>query len=1036
MFFLHSANNTESLLAHLSTVFRAQPLDSFFDRECFLIQSLGMERMLSQYLAQEFSTWSHFEFLFPANFFATLTRLLAPSPSTDYFDRTILTWRIESLLRTVDDPVYTPLQIYLQPPNLHLKRFQLARSLAALFDQYQIMRPDMLEAWQNGETFYHSAHEPWQRALWQEICAIQGSHHRGALWLQLIEMLNSTPIDQLHGKLPKRISIFGIHSLPPLFLECLQALSRHCDIHLYLLSPTQSYWADLPGKSQRAEQESLQDAHPLLATLGQQGREFQQLILEQLQFDSDFESFAEHNAETLLQQLQNDILNNTPSIAPERQDDSISIHSCHSRLRETEVIKDQILAELENDNSLNLRDIVVMAPDIQLYEPFINAVFNDIQHSIADRNLRLSNPILDTLLQFLHLCQSRFGWQEVLDLLEQPGVYPRFGLNEADLDRIRHWIADTRTRWGQSGQHKSTLGLPPLEQNTWQHTLDRLLMGYASSDSDQFIDDTLPYPHIEGLSAETLGGLNDFLQFLFHASTDLQTDMPLADWQQRLLEYTALLTDENLTQERLQLHELLLQLAHFAEIHSHPVSLNVIIHWLETTLSEQKTAQGFLRGHLTFCSMLPMRAIPFKIIVLLGMNDGEFPAQDRTPAFDLLANNYRIGDRSRRHDDRYQFLETLLSARKKLIISYIGQSLQHNDDIPPSVIISELIDVLQKDYQIAEPVTKHPLQAFSPSYFDNSHPQLFSFDSRHCNTAIQLLHANNDHQPWWQGEVDTLSSHTIEISDLMAFFRHPQKYFLQRQLDLHIAEIEKATEEREPFALEPLDRYSIKQEWLDCLLNQKPFSIKKLQAEGRWPQGSPGEIQFQHMQPAIQTFAEQILQLKLGEAIPAQMLDFQYDDYRIVGKLDNLYTHGSLIYRLSSLKGKDFMQAWLHHLLINQVSPQATYLLSEDHTLCFKPETDNSALAQLLKLYNQGQSRPDVFFTEAAFCYLQQSIKSKAKISPLAYSIKTLSDNLQYEPELRQLYPDQQALETVLNQDFANLCESLLLPTWKHSHDI
>ena len=995
-----------------------------------------MERMLSQYLAQEFSTWSHFEFLFPANFFATLSQLLIPSPATDYFDRAILTWRIESLLRTIDAPVYTPLQIYLQSPNLPLKRFQLARSLAALFDQYQIMRPDMLAAWQNDETFYQSTHEPWQRALWQEICAIQGNQHRGALWLKLIETLKSAPDGQLHDKLPRRISIFGIHSLPPLFLECLQALSRHCDIHLYLLSPTQTYWADLPGKSQRAEQASLLDAHPLLAALGQQGREFQQLILEQLQFDSDFESFAEHNAETLLQQLQNDILNNTSSIAPELQDDSISIHSCHFRLRETEVIKDQILAELEKNNNLNLRDIVVMAPDIQRYEPFITAVFNDIQHSIADRSLRLSNPILDTLLQFLHLCQSRFGWQEVLDLLEQPSVYPRFGLNEADLDRIRYWTADTRTRWGQSGQHKTALGLPPLEQNTWQHSLNRLLMGYACSEPDQFIEKTLPYPHIEGLSAETLGGFNDFLQLLFATRTQLQTDMPLADWQQWLLEYTALLTDENLAQQRQQVHELIMQLTHFADIHTHAVTLDVIIHWLETTLSEQKTAQGFLRGHLTFCSMLPMRAIPFKVIVLLGMNDGEFPAQERTPAFDLLANNYRTGDRSRRHDDRYQFLETLLSARKKLIISYIGQSLQHNDNIPPSVIISELIDVLQKDYKITEPVTKHPLQAFSPRYFDNSQPRLFSFDARHCNTATQLLHADENRQPWWQGEIETPSTHTIEISDLMAFFRHPQKYFLQRQLDLHIAEIEKATEEREPFALEPLDRYNIKQEWLDCLLHQKPFPIKKLQAEGRWPQGSPGEIQFQHMQPGIQIFAEQILQLKLGEALPAQMLDFQYNDYRIVGKLDNLYRHGSLIYRLSPLKGKDFMQAWLHHLLINQLTPQATYLISEDHTLCFKAETNHPALARLLAVYRQGQSRPDAFFTEAAFYYLQQSLKPKAKIPPLAHSLKTLADKLQHEPELRQLYPDQEALETVLNQDFADLCESLFLPAWIHCHDI
>ncbi len=1042
MFILHSSNKTENLLAHLLAILNNKPLSDPFAKECFLIQSQGMERWLSQQLANEFKVWGNYQFLFPGKFFSRLAQQLDSRLNDEAFDRQLMLWRFEAALRHLDDDVFIPLQHYLSGKNIALKRFQLAQQLSQLFDQYQVMRPDMLACWQQGQRLYTATEEGWQCALWQKITESTGHKHRGALWLDLIDKFNEAEAGFYQSCLPERVSIFGVHSLPPLFLSYLQGLSRHCDVHFYLLNPSQVFWGDAPSKKLRARLKNF-DGHPLLSTLGQQGREFQQMILEQVQFDLDPDSFEENvasdksNKPNNLQQLQNDILANRQPDMVLQNDGSISIHACHSRRREVEVIKNQVLAALENDTELELRNIVIMAPDIQVYEPFIAAVFEDIQHTIADRSLRLSNTCLDTFIRFLRLSQSRLGWQSVLDLLEQPLVYCHFDLSEADLDLIRYWIRDTRVRWGQSATHKQELGLPPLSENTWQAALDRLLMGYAVANDDIFVDDVLPYIHIEGSSAQALGGLHDFLQMLFKAGRDLKRPQSLSEWSQLLFRYADELLAESNTLERQQLNELLQELGeHFASVHNLPLSLEVIISWLEGTVSERKSANGFLRGQLTFCSMLPMRSIPFKVIVLLGMNDAEFPKIDRQPTFDLMAQNFRLGDRSHRADDRYQFLEILLSARQQLIISYIGQSIQQNDDIPPSVIVTELLDVLSENYQLNDLLVRHPLQAFSRRYFNQSNERLFSYEQSDCETAMQLHQDKTQMSPWWQGDIVVNQPEIIEIAELLAFFRHPQRYFMLRQLGLRFHGPEVEPQEREPFALDFLDNYGIQQEWIERECHTSTLPLSKLQAQGRWLSGSLGQLEYARKQLAIQQFVNKIHGKALGEALPNRMIDIEINGLRITGKLTHLYQKGSLIYRYSALKGKDFINAWLHHLLMNQIVEQDTWLLSSDYDLCFKSQ-ENAALQTLIELFLQGQHRPDVFFTEAAFHYCRQTAKTKVShkkmTDPLLYALQKMLECIEkpYEAELRQLFNTPETLTAVFNQDFEQQCQSLLLPIWE-----
>lgn len=1041
MFILHSSNKSENLLQHLTTVLRSAPLSSAFSSEVFLIQSQGMERWLAQQLAEQFQVFGNFEFLFPGRFFNTLAEHLDSTLHTQFFDRDVMVWRIEKQLRQLEDDVFLPLQQYLTGANITRKRFQLAQQLAMIFDQYQLMRPDLLDAWQQQKLLYDTAAERWQRALWQNIIAQQDSPHRGILWQQCITKLNQSKSGEFSTQLPQRVTIFGVNTMPPLFLEFLQGLARHCDVHFYLLNPAEQYWADLLSKRQRARIAlQSQMGHPLLETLGQQGREFQEMLL-QLDFAAQFDSFAANPGNTNLQRLQNDMLQNQLSAQALKADGSIGVHACHTRMREVQVLKDQLLQTLEKNPQIQLRDMVVMAPDIQHYAPYISAVFADLPHAIADRSLRMSNVLLDSFINLLHLSCSRLGWQSVLDLLQQPCIYPSFGLSLTDLERIQHWVEDCHVRWGRNAEHKTELGLPAQPENTWESMLQRLLMGYAIADDSEFVAHILPYADIEGSSAQALGGLYDFLQLLFSTSRLLNQPCSLADWSQRLMQLATQLfgdMEHDYLPEKTQLLSLLQELDYnYSEIHKEDVSVDVIIAWLESSLSEHKSTQGFLRGQLTFCSLLPMRSIPFKVIGLLGMNEGEFPKQNRQATFDLLTQELRLGDRSRRADDRYQFLEVLLSARQQLIITYIGLSISDNQAIPPAVVICELLDVLLGPYQLQDLVQHHPLQAFSSRYFD-SNTGFFSYDQGHCATAKALTQDRQPARIWWQGTLPEDAEQSIDLSDFFSFFRHPQKYFLKRQLGLCYLGIGAVAEEREPFQLNSLESYLVYQHWIASELRDEHLSLQKLQALGLWPSGVQGELAYLRDHSQVIEFSARIMQKQIGSLLPAQPVDIMVGDYRLIGKLENCYTHGSLLYRYANLKGSDLLLAWLHHILINTTQEHSTRLLSKDNDLCWTSEQASAnALQPWLNIYLQGRLQPDVLFVETAYAYLMQSIKllnsSRSKTPALETAHSYLFDQIHHghDKAMQRLFSQLDDVSLLLGAEFEHACQTLWLPLWQ-----
>ncbi len=1057
MFYLHASNRTENLLQHLGAVIRADTGRDFFAREIFLIQSQGMERMVCQTMADEFRSFCNFEFMFPLHFLSFVAEKIGLRSTSDSYDRQILTWRIEAQLRDLSHQNFNQIRSYLTGNNSELKRYQLSRKLANIFDQYQVMRPEMLDEWTENRTITDLPAEEWQVELWLRLTADpKGGDHRGLLLRQVIDRLKSE--QRFNPLLPSRISVLGLHIMPPVFLEFLSSLSNHCDVHLFILSPCKNYWGDMETKRRqlnRSFQFSLHqenngepeedEKHPLLAGLGQQGRYLQKMMLENVDFEVEFESFedplAETESATLLQTLQSDLLHGElPVRLPpffRSCDSSVAIVSCHSAFREITVLRDHLLRLLYEDHSLQLRDIIVMAPDIQEYASLIPAVFDDIQYSIADFSLQRKNIYINAFLSFLNLFKGRFGWSEIMDLLRQQVVYTNFALTPTDLDSVQQWVLGSGIRWGLSTEQRKQAGVH-FSEATWSAGLERLLMGYAI-DSEEFVGGVLPFSSIEGSEAEMLGGLCQFIDIVERTRTYFLSDHKLDDWSVVLLDAMEELFGESDHKDYVELQHILSEpAAHYSMFHDDNVNFDVILEWFKSFVQESRSSSGFLRGRLTFCSMLPMRSVPFRVVCLLGLNDGHFPKNTNRSTFDLMGQEFRPGDRSARDDDRYQFLEAILAARSNLYISYIGQSIRTNEAVPPSVVVTEFLDVLEGAYGVEDGVVAHPLHPFNKDYFDGRRETgLFSYNHYHCRTAEKLQRGIVPLESWWQGELEG-EIEQVDFNDLLNFYRNPQGWFVGNCLGVHLAKDQDFPEERELFDLAGLEKYTVEQEIVGkSLAGREVDFLAELKVEGRWPLGRPGAIQYRDKLEELGAFIDLAREQEMGERTADNIFELQVGRYTLTGTLSNLYEEGVMLLRYADLKAKDLLAGWLHHLVANTVLGEIkSTIVSADTVLSFFPGDSSPGLEQLLDHFISGCLKPSPLYIEPALNYCRLLTNGKNKEWALGKSEVILQRTLEkgYEPSWNLLLRGQEE-EPVLGAEFETLCLEIMYPVWSMANE-
>ncbi|MBN1140571.1 MAG: exodeoxyribonuclease V subunit gamma [Deltaproteobacteria bacterium] len=994
-FHLYTGNRLETLLEALAEVLQKNPPQPL-DPTLILVQSKGMESWLSLNLARRFGIWANFAFPFPnALIDALLTAALGEEPEKDPFDRDRMTLSLLDLLpQLATQPRFDSLKHFLTGEAPDLKTYQLARRLAHLFDQYSIYRPDLLLSWERGEE------TDWQAELWRQWVAANPAPHRARRQREFLRRCQTGHLPS--GVFPAALNIFGVSALPPYHIEVLAAAARFCPVHLFLLNPCQEFWLDLSSPKTAARREAsapeafealhYEVSQPLLASWGRSGRDFFGLLWEQGEL-SQFDLFQEPGENTLLAALQGDLLHlhdrtiQSEKTAVAAGDRSLQIHSCHSPLREIEALHDFLLGCFQDLHGLTPGDILVMAPDIGTYAPYIAAVFKTpsvpgrrLPFSVADLGVRRENRLASLFLELLALRNSRCGAPQVFDLLEAPPIMSRFGCQHQDLDRIRVWVEETRVRWGLDAADRARFGIPPFQENSWGAALDRLLLGHALPDAGGLFEGILPYDAGEGENAAILGRLADFIAAVAEHMEALRLPRSMRDWGEQFLWILERFfqPDEGSEADYLFLEELFSSLAATSGSSgaAAAVPIEVAEAYLGDRLESQAAAPGrFLSGAITFASLLPMRSIPFKIIALIGLNDDAFPRAFSAPAFDRIAARPQRGDRIPRHEDRYLFLETLLSARQRLFISYVGQSQRDNSELPPSVLVSELSDYLEKGFQGARSAIffQHRLQAFHSGYFSASSP-LASFSPENYQAALAARRGPTppisdatrlpEADPSWK---------TIDYSDLIRFFCQPGRYFAHRRLGIVFRQVPFLAEEREPFALAPLDRYRLGERLTEAALAGKQLFplYSEIREEGMLPPGAAGHIVFTDLALEAERLAQAIHAVAGEERHQDPPLALRIGEFQIRGLLPHRHGDRMVHHHFARLRAVDRLQAWLTRLLLDALEQPAaqagSWLFARDGTCRLAPAPNPFPfLERLLALYWEGLHRPLPFFPETS----------------------------------------------------------------------
>jgi len=784
---VHS-NRFERLLGELLEAI-ATPSGSPLSSDQIIVPSSALSRRIELEAATRFGICANVEFSFLAKWLWKQIGRVVEVRDSSPFAASVLGWRIFGIFGEqafVD--AHPRLAHYLEDAD-PVMRYELAVRTAVLLEQYLAYRPDWLAAWLDSESaaFTYPTEAPaedlrWQRDLWRRIAQelrIGKQHPSMAFFAAMNAQGANAPT--LAG-LPSAVHVFCVHGMPSIYLEMLRQLARWTNIRLYVLNPCQEYWADVVDPRQlarlaaKASAEHYEVGNRLLASWGKQTRDFLSSLCDSTEGQIEETSFEASATETVLGQLQDAILNMVDlqpgSLKRGESDRSVEVHVCHSITRELEALHGQLLAMFVAQPSLQPSEIVVVTPDLEGAAPLIETVFGTapperrIPYRITGRPSSRLNRSSQALLEVLGVVTTRFHASRVFSLLQLPTVARRFGMDAEDLSIIRGWIGDAGIRWGIDAEHRRALGLAPLPRHTFGEGLDRLFLGYAMPlGAVDLVNGCLAAGNPEGSRALALGGLHNFVHELETLQAAITQPLGAKEWLQLLLAaleaFTAPQGEELYEQSetQAQINALYAELSQ-AEL-GEKLPAAVVLNALKRKLDEP--ARGSVpTGTLTFASMSGLRYLPYRVVCVIGLNDGVFPALNRPLEFDLMAQQPRRGDRQRSNDDRNVFLDLVLAARERLYLSYTGRSALDNAPMPPSVLLSELMDYLAA--AIAQPyatpemlkasrekfTVHHPLQPFATAYFAAGmevdalrDPRLHSFDKDTCDALRKRLE-----QPW------------------------------------------------------------------------------------------------------------------------------------------------------------------------------------------------------------------------------------------------------------------------------------------------
>lgn len=1099
---IDASSRLEPLVDALAQRLRDDPLPDPMQLERVAVPSRGSERWLSQQLAERLGrseannepgeppdgVCAGIDFPFPGALVEEVVAAATGDDGNAAWTADRLMWPVLEILDGFDADDHAG---ELEPLRAHLQGFDgleaarrtpLARRVADTFDRYNLLRPRMVRAWEDGvdahpeldavgdaDTAVRSlqAKDRWQPHLWRWLRSLLGAESSAARLHRAVQTLERAAAEAagtdtelaawLRSRLPPRVSVFGVTALPPAHLRLLAALGEVVDVTVYLLAPSPRLWTVDAGTVPEPR-------HPLLSSLGAVGAgmawattqsgippdHIRWLDPDPGQPPADpgqpladpGQPPADPNPTSLLARLQHDI---TADRRPEEAaaaaaDGTVQVHGCHGPSRQVEVLREIVTGLLaDEDAELEPRDVLVMTPDLDTFAPLITAVFDDdpahtadegagrrpaLRARIADRRLDSHNEVAAVLLRLLDLVDSRVTASQVLDLLTAASVQRRFGLESRDVDTLTGWVRDTGIHWGIDAAHRAAHGQPAEPEHTWQAGLDRLRVGVAVADEDdRCVADVVPYDHVEGDDVDRLGRLSRALQTLFAHVRALETPRPIHEWHAAALaavdDLTALDRDERW--QRRQVHAVLDGLVDAAEVTGEPntvaLTLSEIRGELRAKLGRQPAAAAYATGDITVCELAPLRAVPHKVVCLLGLDDGVFPRNPTAMGFDLVADDPHPADREARAEDRQLLLDAVLAARGHLVVTYTSREPRTNETQPPSAPLGELIEAIARtcgragdDHDAV--VTHHPLQPFHPGYFtvdaagqresahDGEEPRLpHSFDAEQLEAARAHREQPKTPRRFVERELpepasEELDPTRVDLAALEEFYRNPLRRLLRHRLGVATSLREGGVEDRDRWELDHLQLWQVRDEQLRRWCADADLDAWRVTARrrGELPPGTPGAFVLDQADDEVDALCETVA-AKLGDAGPpawedtpvSVALDVAGQPVTLAGVVGDRVDDRLVLLHAASLGARRQLTAWLRLLAVaahdsevvealivgreKREQPQALEL-----TLAERDDPQAYArdrLAELIALFWQGHRRALALMpkTAAQFVY-------------------------------------------------------------------
>ncbi|MEO8366550.1 MAG: exodeoxyribonuclease V subunit gamma [Pseudoxanthomonas sp.] len=1037
-FRLYHSNSLEVLAGLLATELREPaPGQPLLAPDTVLIPQVAMRRWLQATLAAAHGIAANLEFLTPGEFVQRALDANVPGVADD-LGVDALRWQLYAALTdplVLREAAMQPLKRYLDGDNA-LKPWSLAGELASVFEKYQAWRRDWLLGWEAGQ----APRDP-QAVLWRHIAS--GRAHRAR---RIDNYLADYANDARGGDaplpmgLPSRLFAFATLNVSPDVLRVIATQARVGTLHFYMPTPTRSYWGDLQTLGERLPAQiddpfaTVDADNPLLQAWGAAGRDFVAVLgsYEVVHPSGEIAAYADpetrvddnSDSDSLLQRLQRDLLHRRPPPAtPWREqvdlhDSSLQVHACHTRLREVQVLHDQLRGLLEDprfDPPLQPREIAVLAPDIDPYAPYIEAVFGGlsgttdfIPYALADTSPLASEPLAEVFLHLLGLPISRFGLNEILDLLACAPIANAAGLDAPALERLRGWLSAAGARWGIDGGHRERHQAPRDDAYTWAFALDRLLLGHASGDEGE-IAGVAPWPELEGSGLAALDALIRLLRVLARNERVLGEAMTPAQWRERLLGLLEAILPkppQALADQR-ALERLRNSIDGFAEAarragFDQPVPPEVLRAHFAAELAEADTRAPLLTGGVSFGRMVPMRLLPFRVLCVLGMNDGDYPRRDPAAGLNQLTaelgtKKRRHGDRSLREDDRYLFLQLFSAASEVFYLSYLGADPRDGSAREPSMLVSELIevaanyhaDVVEAGQQL---VVHHPLQPFAAAAFGaddgkeegKTEPRRFSY-RREWHPAADASHAQRKPPARWL--VDPLPAaevvESLSLAELRGFLRDPADAFLRQSLALRLPQVGDAGDDLDPLAApgSGLDRWKLQQAvFAACVSGREDDTSalhRQLRARALLPSGPLGERQLKLLRAQMQPYADAFVQWRGGRTVESQAFELDLDGVRLHGRIEDIYATGLPRFRYDKLHGPSQITHGLDWLVMSALGNGPTLFqfydtgegvgpVARDPA---DPQVARVALRALLRLRAQGLREPLPFGPRAGWLW-------------------------------------------------------------------